>query len=91
MSKHEVTIEVTVTHTYEIDLEADAWASFDTVKQALEYDAGQAHEDPVLWMEHLGDLDMQEPHIKTRARVRGTNKYDVLLEDKEHNCAEAED
>jgi len=83
MSKSRVTIRITVKHEYDIDMESDAYASFDSLHQALQYDMGQAHEDPVRWMEHLGDLDMAEPHIKTQAHVVGTNAYDMVLQDKE--------
>lgn len=79
MSKHMVTVELTITRTYEIDLESPSYdLANEGIGVALKWDAEAAFAEPEMF------LDM-EPYglIKVRGRVHGTIEHDVLIEEKE--------
>jgi len=77
--KHKVTVELIVKHTYEVDLDSEAYEHATTVFDALQVDAGNAFEDPVEWLELFSESN--PPVIVVRAREHGTIKNDIYLED----------
>jgi hypothetical protein len=74
VNKATLTVELTITRTYEVDLDSEAYEQFVSFREALEHDALAYHDEPGYL------LDESDTKVRTHGRVHGTT-IDVVLED----------
>lgn len=60
MTKHTVTVSMTIAHTYEIDLESESYAfAKGDLDMAVQQDVAATHDDPLEWLASLEQCDIK--------------------------------